>query len=175
MDIKSTIKNIYVRLFKSAKYTKHVLTPPKYYDSIDTLPILCWHKIKETGDLKWLLRTKGNVMLVNLDVAWYKINEEFFNEFGVTDDFKRWWKYEVEYHVQLTQSYLQNDKSYRTLAFVAKAEADSMLKDIEAGSFNESIGIVSQFMGHRVNPAQTTVREFYSYIEIMRKGGKNNK
>lgn len=174
MDIKKYIINIYARLFRGTKQARYLLIVPEHYSTIDTLPVLNWHKIKETSDLKWLLKTNGNILLLDLDRAWYRINEEFFNEFGVTDDFAKWWKCETDYHVNMMQSYLKNDRSYRTLAHVAKAEADSLLKDIQKGTFNDSIGVMSKYLGSPVDPSKTSVRTFYSCLQMMA-DGKNHK
>lgn len=166
----STIKKGYTNLFKAKKRVSQFLRIPEYHNNIDSLPVLNWHKIKETGDYKWLLKSVGNIGLIDINAIWYNIEEEFFNEFGATKEFKKWYRLESEYYILMAQANTTNDATYKTFAQVSKAEADDLLKDIQGGSFNESLAIVTKYMGSKVDPAKTSVREFYSYLQLMRRG-----
>ena len=162
------IKKVYTALFRTSKNVSQFLRVPEYHSNIDSLPVLNWHKIKETGDFKWLLKSTGNIGLLDIESIWYKIEEEFFNEFGATKEFKKWYMYHCDYYINMAKSYIENDPTYKTFALVAQAEAKSCLEDIQGGSFNESLAITSKFMGSQIDPSTTTVRQFYSYLQLMR-------
>ena len=167
---KSAIIKGYTYLFKSKKKVSEFLSIPEYYNSIDTLPALNWHNIKETNNPKYLLKSKGNINLVDVAGVQFNLEKEFFEAFGVTAEFKKWYRLEIEYQILMVKALLTNDGTHRTFAHVAKAEANDLFQALQGGSFNESVAIVSKYIGCQVDPATTSTRQFYSYLQLMRRG-----
>ena len=72
------------------------------------------------------------------------------------------------------EAYSNNQRHKKTLAKVKELEANALLKEHVKEDFNVLCAMISKYQGYRVDPKSTSVREFYSYIELINKESSNN-
>ena len=140
------------------------LSKPKYYSSIDYLPVGIFNKILKTGEVERLCYT-GKVRTSRLEKAWNDIMIEFVDEFGIIEEYEQYLELMKEVCILYEKVYLEGDRTSRTLARHKEAEAAQILKGIPDVDFGSSLAKVSKKMGFRVDPNKTPVREFYGYLK----------
>jgi 1,2-phenylacetyl-CoA epoxidase catalytic subunit len=141
------------------------------YDSISNLPIYLFNKINITGDVKLLKRSLKYVSDKKLEQTWIKIYNEFIKEIGVSDKFKEWITKQKEIVNHYCKAYVDGERHHLNFARIKEAEVNKLMEG-ENTDFNDTVAIVTKFMGVRINPIETTVLEFYSYLKLMEKSGR---
>lgn len=102
------------------------------------------------------------------------LQQEFFNTYGVSDDFEIHFELEKE-KVQLEVDLaLTGDKFLKTKIRHLQARLDQQKKHKKKGEEYEVKAYVDKYLGFRLDAKTTTVTEYYSYIDLMKKdNGKN--
>lgn len=126
---------------------------------LDDMSCYLFDKITQTGDTS-LLNCHNHVQV------WQDINDEFINAFGISKEYKLYLQNMSIYVKYLHRSFVNNDKSLLNFATQAKNEAEAILATQKTENTNK-YAIVSKYMGFRVAPKTTTVKEFYEYIKLM--------
>jgi len=143
---------------------------PAYYENIDEMPVYNWFKIAETADLKFMKassRTKFDPKIASK--KYEEIQRQYFDEFGFGESYEK---------TLITRANIVNLKIEKAITgnnflinFIKQAEID--LKD----SFRhaEKINIletkihVEKYIGFRLNDREVSVKEFYTYLNVMSK------
>jgi hypothetical protein len=137
-----------------------------YYNSIENLPCAIFDKINQTSDYSLLIiNPNSKIRRKNLEKVWAIIYNEFIATFGMADNFKIYLQRMGEYVQCLNNAYVNGDRSQITMAEVKKAQAEAMLNISEK---KNPYAIVSKYMGFRCLPNEVTVKEFYSYLSLMK-------
>lgn len=149
----------------------------KTFESISDLPLHRWRKINETNDLSYLI-VKPNVTPPLkeqrlLPALWDKIYCEFLDTFGINDDFKNILEIQRDILVLKMQMAIDGDRFH--LNFIKMKEQE--IKDLQgeggtSNNFNETKARISKFMGFAINENETTVKDFYTYVELFKQDNK---
>lgn len=100
-------------------------TTVQYYESIEDLPIYNWNKVVETGQLKWLIK-KGDKPNKQALRVWDKLQDEYFEEFGIDPVFRKRLALMKEV-VNLTDQYIQTrDRFILNLINIAETDLKGM-------------------------------------------------
>jgi len=143
------------------------------FDSIHVMPIFNWWNLHRTNDLKWLM-VDHKIKLQPKDMRqmyelYEKINDEFTNEFGFSDEFKEYMEKKKQIEMMKLDLMITGDKINLTFLEIAQKEFDKMSKEFEGSSFAEIKAALEQAMGFQINPRLTTVYEYYNYIKFIKK------
>lgn len=145
-------------------------TPEKYWVSIDEMPLYNWIKCNN-GRLEYVRNGKGNR---TMDIVnWMRLYNEYLATFGLD---KRYKKYlEIKRKIGLLQADYVIKKDRFKLTEIEIQEAK--LKDLEVhfgdGKSIETILMyLSMHLGYKLNPKETTVKEYFT---ILNEYGKSNK
>lgn len=153
---------------------------PRYYNSIDTLPVFNWFKVIETGDLKNLVMNPHEVSpkrLKDQELAsiWHKIYSEFIDTFGVDDTYKEilLLRCEVDYYKNLMV--LEEDRSMLNFIRRAEKQLEALLKDNHETKYDMTSVYVEKYMGFKIDKRSLSVKEYYGYLKAMEEEAKRAK
>lgn len=140
----------------------------KYYDSIDNCPLLAWQEVSKTG--KHHAIHKGGIYSgKKAKAAWVKIFDEYLKEFGIPYMYKTYLKNMVWAMDELARSY-NKEKWLRPIAQIREAQAIALLSTGPNVPFSDQVARVSKGMGFQIDPAKTTVAQFYGYVNSLKSG-----
>lgn len=142
-----------------------------YYNSINNITVSLFNEVMNTSDYK-KLHLKGRYNEDKASECWTEIMNEYFNEFGVPKDYKRFIDKMFLASKKRIKAINTNNRTFVSLAAVMENEAQKEFQDtIQGGeSLNVTAARVSKFMGFVVDLNNTTVANFYSYIKLMNNG-----
>ena len=136
------------------------------------MPLENWIKITEDGEHQYVCKEPENVKGVDLAEAWYKINDEYMERYGLGDLYKRLLKKMKEKALMELDFVETRDRFKLTEISLAEAEMKSMMSNRGEGiGIREALIHLSKYMGFRLNPKELTVSEFFN---IRDKHGKEN-
>jgi hypothetical protein len=136
------------------------------------MPLDNWIRITEDGEYKYVCKDPENTRGVNLEEAWYKVNDEYIQRYGLGDLYMRMLK-KMKEKALLQLDYIETrDRFQLNLIELAEGELRAMLSNRGEGiGIREALVHLSKYMGFRLNPKEVTVSEFF----LMRdKYGKEN-
>jgi hypothetical protein len=157
-------------IIKILQYLRKAQPMPEHYDSIDA-PVFVWQKVHETRDFTYLLKDRKEVpphILIRLVTAWEKIYDEFLAEFGFNDLFLDIKKKEVALALLKLELIITGDRSLETFIEIEEEELKEMQKELKGVDFMESTIAIETRMKFQINPHNTTIRKFYSYLKLLK-------
>lgn len=125
------------------------------YDSIDNMPIAVFSKIMRTGDFSEI----G-------EQVWIKIFDEYIDAFGL-GEYESYLRLQQEAVKNYFLAYCKGQMHLVTIAELKERQAEEMISETDSLSLEKAAAAVSKFMGFRVNVAEVSVKEFYTYIKLM--------
>ena len=138
-----------------------------YYNSIEDLPIWNWWKVSETGNLSYLRKDenyKGKAPNLKL---WEKINDEYFNEYGINDNLKQLMRLKKEW-IRLKEKYLVKGIRF---ALTELDIVEAKMKDLDkVGDFKKEDTIIylEEKLGRELDTRKVTVKKYYNYLNYYR-------
>ena len=139
----------------------------KYYDSIDTAPILLFILIsqgkKDTGALCY----EGEVDAKDAANSWDKLYFEYVESFGVSSEYIHYTRERLALCEMLVGFYVDGEKWRRVLIDLKRLEIQKLEANMAQSEtdFNTVLGRLSKRMGFGIDPNKTTIRQFYSYLK----------
>lgn len=143
-----------------------------YYKSIDDLPIYNWLKIQETNDISWMLKTNHSLNEVHkgiLTVAFDNIYSQFIDAFGINPALEEILTIKRDIAVLTVDMMLEKDRSLINFIEIKERELKALIASKNQGSVMEVTAYVEKYMQFKINTKEVTVREFYGYINLMKK------
>lgn len=145
-----------------------------YYRGIDELPIYNWFKINQTNDLTYLLKEKHEVnkrQLPVLERAFDKIYREYIDTFGVPEQLREILILKRDIRVLEIDIVLTGDFSLQTFIDIKRRELEQLLQKPkeEKVSINDVKAYVEKYMGFRINERECTVKDYYTYVEVLKR------
>lgn len=145
---------------------------PEHYTSIDYLPMLNWDKINKQNDLTYLLIKPAKLneeQVKELQKVWKAIYEEFISVFGFSEHFKDIVNLEIKIARLKLKRIIKNDNSLQNFIIAnEKILAEVKSKNTVSNIF-ETKQIIEKKLGFRIPLAECSVREFYEYINSVKK------
>ena len=134
----------------------------KYYDSIDNLPLWNWWQIQDTGDLGYLCEEYSEPE-EDLKDVWYKIQDEYLQEFANKDRLRRIVKLKKELIEQQSKYVEEGDRHAKMMAQIAMADLE-METDVGTSPKSNTIIFLEEKLGRELDPKRVTVRKYNEYI-----------
>lgn len=146
-----------------------------YYETIDEMPLWNWRKCTEGKTEFVRLNKKVGNKKKDADV-WTFLYDENIERFGLGKD------QETIYELRLRLAELQCDYCIEGNTFMLneirmiEQEIIDIVDRIQNGaSIDECLMVLSKWMGFRINQKETTVAEFYTYLNAFQDEGKKTK
>jgi hypothetical protein len=164
-------KNLFKKFYRwlNQKFTAYYCL--RYYQSIKEMPIQNWWDVHEDKDLKHLLKQKKK-LTNHAAIVFDKLYSEFISIFGISDNYRKYLEKISEIEIAEIDMVLTKDSSLETFIDIMKIELEEIKSNSEGGSYIDTKIVVEKNMGFRLNPKETTVFEYYSYIKALEKNGK---
>jgi hypothetical protein len=165
---------ISVELGKKSK-TKKVIN---YYKGIDDLPIWNFDILckGEERDYQYLLKDIEDEFPEDIDKEelWITIYDEYLKTYGLGEDYKEYCRLIRKASQAYHKVYFKNQPHQITFGEIFTAQAEQLIRNIEGGDLSVTCASLTKYMGIRINPMKTSVREFNSYIEIAKRESEKN-
>ena len=156
------------------------------YQSIRTLPIHNWNEVFRTGNLAYLIPDKPSIISIEraeikslfrlriLAKIWRNIMSEHIDAFGLSEGYME----VIELRTKIARNKIKRIQGDRGAQMFIDIDTLKLEKLINSrGETNAAFGdvsmIVRKYMGYDVNLRTTTVYEFFSAIEMMKRDIKN--
>lgn len=141
-----------------------------FYTSIDDMPIYNWFKCVENSQFAWCLKEQKELNVTEAEKckdAFNSIYNQFLDKYGISETLKDIIELQNKILVNRIEIALDGDKS--RLLFI-KIDTIELNKLLEAKSppANYSKIAIEKAMGFQINTKQTTVTEYYDYLEAIK-------
>jgi hypothetical protein len=139
------------------------------------MPVWNWWELHKHLDLKYLLKDTKQKVGNNANIVLKKLQKEYYDNFGISDVYRDYLNKLAELEC-LRIDVALGDLSQATFVEVVELE----VKDLEQQMGVEEvkghgIPLLVKHYGVRINPKETSVYEFYSYVEQMKEEAKQMK
>jgi len=145
------------------------------YEGIEDLPIYNWNKVIETSDLKYLIVGKiklGKNILEFLNKRWEKIYDEYIARFGFSEKFIELLELQMETALLKIEKVETEEQFIQTQININEARINYLKKkqlENTGMNFYELKSVLEKQKGFRIDPKSTTVIEFYTDVETLKK------
>lgn len=147
---------------------------PKYYDSINNLPIQVWFDIHKNSDYSKLVINSvkmNDALLIKLSNVWFKIYDQFMEEFGLSDEYMANLRTKVQLAKYQAELILTGQRHFRTLIKIEKEKIRlDKAAPVDPIKLDAACAKMSKFYGFHLNSNKLTVSQYYSYIENISNG-----
>lgn len=147
----------------------------KPYSSIESCPIYRYSRVIETGNLEYLLPKKikiTNRVKSLLDDAWTNINDEYFDRYGISDEYKELHRQEISLAKEMCQ-YIIDDKAHHLnqITYLLKS-IELKKRKLKSSEINEVKYYIEKDIGIKLDEKTTSVREFFDYYHQVQKNAQ---
>ena len=146
-----------------------------YYSTIDEMPIKKWFAVHKTGEYKHLVKgdkTPTEKDYIYLAEAWEFMHNEYMQRFGLSEEFMADLNQSVRLAELQANFIITKKPHYRTLIKIEKEKIkDSKVVQPKAKELDSILAVISKYQGHKVSSKETTVSEYYNYINNMTNNG----
>lgn len=147
---------------------------PEHYTSIDYMPIMNWSKAHEKKDVAYLLckhQTITEAQRQQLNAVWQAMYEEFVSIFGLGDSYKDMLEQRLKIGKLKLKLIITGDETLRN--FIRAHEKKLEIMKSNNGSSDiyktkQAIESHPKYRGIRISLTETSVREFYSYLQDLK-------
>lgn len=141
----------------------------KYYNSIYNCSIHAFNEVLDKQNLK-AIHLNGKYNEKEALKSWKNIMKEFIDVFGIPVNYKQYLRKQIQAIKLYDKSIKTGNRSLVTLAQLREKEGELEIKSIDSEPFLKNLARISKYMGFKINPKETTVAEFYGYIELQKDG-----
>lgn len=143
-----------------------------YYSSIDEMPIYNWFKCNK-GELKYVVKEGKEVDEIKCHEAFKAIYDEYLKTFGVGDRYEEYLKVQLritEYNCDFVIT--GNRKILNKIDQLEERLRNMEMNNGESATPEKVIMYLSKWLGFHIPQKETTVSEYFTWIEEYRKQSK---
>jgi hypothetical protein len=144
-----------------------------YFENIDEIPVHNWFKIAETNDMKFMLKKNKSKFDRSKALKKYEeLQRQYFEEFGFGESYEK---------TLMTRANIVSLKIEKLITgndflinFIKQAEIDlnDSFRNAEKINILETKIHIEKYIGFRLNDRDVSVKEFYTYLNVMSKDSK---
>lgn len=145
----------------------------KTYNSIEFLPIWNWNEILKTGDFRHLVQDKKALIKVKtseLTKLWEHLQDEYIQEFGLDEKFKKKLKLLKEKARLNYEFILTKDRFINTELAIVEADLQDLESERSISFYELKDHLEKHKGGARIDPKITTVTEWHYALKNMSNG-----
>ncbi len=149
------------------------------YDSIEDIPIWNWVKINENKNLNYLYKDERNhkfrAFPIELHDVWLDLNQQLWDEFGVSQTYKRY------FHLMKRRIVLRSDLIITGNTYLEneiwlidqdiKRLFDTKVKE----NFSKTFWRIRMYTKLNLDPKKISVKEYHDLIGVINSEAKNSK
>lgn len=139
----------------------------KFYESIEDMPIYNWFKVNN-GDMRFML-IKQTTKYDGKKAREYfdKIYSEYIDVFGISESYLKVIELKKNISVLQIEKALTGDKILNNFIRIAQLELDDINSKTNKTNTNEVKVHLEKYLGFRLNEKETSVKEYYTYLNVM--------
>jgi len=138
---------------------------------LEEMPINNWRLILETGDLKYLFKSrKGRVSNRCID-HWDTLQQEYLDEFGIEESYKQILRLEKKLLNLNLDFVIERDRFLLNMIKITEADIKA-LKSEESVKFYEMLDHVEKYKGFAIDPDKYSVKKWYYSLKNISKNGQ---
>lgn len=142
------------------------------HNSISTLPLLTWVEIQETGNVSLL--SKGKVEIEKLLAAWERINDEYLEAFGISEQMEANLNEKRLAAISKANYLITGKRHYLTFSEIHLENANKVNLTNSKIDIEQNLARLTKFYGVRLRASELTVKEYYTYVKEAQNGRKDN-
>ena len=140
-----------------------------YYIGVDEMPLYNWIKANE-GNLTYCRKDSKQGNQENDFLSFDIIKDDNYKVFGISKDYLRLLQLELELSEINLELVITGDNFLKNKILRLKAEIEEITSREDDGSdVDETLIVLTKWMGSRVDPRVVTVKEFRSMITLFKK------
>lgn len=143
------------------------------YQSIDDIPVYNWFKINETNDLRWMLIDRDRKWHSGAAKnAWEMVYSEYIEAFGINENYLKLLEKQKELLLMNAEKAVDGDKwdpFNQNRMDMLRIDIKQLSTGKERPRTNEMKVHLEKHLGFKINEKETTVKEYYTYLEVMKK------
>lgn len=139
----------------------------KYYESIEDMPIYNWFKVNN-GDLRFMLvklTTKYDGQKAK--EAFDNLYREYIDVFGISESYLKVIELKKNISVLKIEKALTGDRFLNNFIRMAEIELNDINAKTNKTNTNEVKVHLEKYLGFRLNEKETSVKEYYTYLNVM--------
>ena len=137
----------------------------RYYTSIDFMPIYNWAKMHETGNMDYLISSKGLYHRLP-ETQWRRLLNQFYKEVGISERYREYLKKIKRITILTCEAALNKDSAKQTWATIKEGEIKEFTDKTEALDFYLTLAEVSKYYGP-INPHKVSVSQYHGIVKSM--------
>jgi hypothetical protein len=145
--------------------------PNKYYDSIYELPVFNWWKMHEKNDSSFLLKDKTLAVCDRAHAAFKKIQAQFIDEFGISDEYRKYLQLRVKMELMYIDQVRTGDKSNQAIIETIKIDIEQLFSQ-KKPNHNAGVLYLSKAAGAFPDVMTMSVYRYYSLLKELSNGRK---
>ncbi len=139
----------------------------KFYESIEDMPIYNWFKVNN-GDMRFML-IKQTAKYDGKKAREYfdKIYSEYIDVFGISESYLKVIELKKQISVLNIEMAITGDRILKNFIKMAQIELDQINSKTNKTNTNEVKVHLEKYLGFRLNEKETSVKEYYTYLNVM--------
>jgi len=145
------------------------MSSPKFYSSIEDLPVFNYWKILETGSLDWLVYEGGNPSEEELAYTWNNIQVEVIEVMLTHKDYVKALEGKRREALRKAKAYINNDTAQKHM--IELQEAEEKLKETGQADLYQVIDYIERDRGYTINEKTLSTKKYLMYLKSMKDNG----
>ncbi|MBK6836811.1 MAG: hypothetical protein IPG89_22150 [Bacteroidetes bacterium] len=139
----------------------------KFYESIEDMPIYNWFKVNN-GDMRFML-IKQTAKYDGKKAREYfdKIYSEYIDVFGISESYLKVIELKKQISVLNIEMAITGDRILKNFIKMAQVELNQINSKTNKTNTNEVKVHLEKYLGFRLNEKETSVKEYYTYLNVM--------
>lgn len=139
----------------------------KFYESIEDMPIYNWFKVNN-GDMRFML-VKLSTKYDGVKAREYfdKIYSEYIDVFGISESYLKVIELKKQISVLNIEMAITGDRILKNFIKMAQIELNQINSKTNKTNTNEVKVHLEKYLGFRLNEKETSVKEYYTYLNVM--------
>ena len=138
---------------------------------LEEMPINNWRLILETGDLKYLFKSRKGRVSKRCIEHWDVLQQEYLDEFGLEESYKQILRLENKLLNLNLDFVIGRDRFLLNVIKITEADI-SALREGESVKFYEMLDHVEKYKGFAIDPDNYSVKKWYYSLKNISKNGE---
>ena len=138
---------------------------------LEEMPINNWRLILETGDLKYLFKSRKGRVSNRCIEHWDTLQQEYLDEFGIEESYKQILRLEKKLLNLNLDFVIERNRFLLNMIKITEADIKA-LKSEESVKFYEMLDHVEKYKGFAIDPDKYSVKKWYYSLKNISKNGQ---
>ena len=143
-----------------------------FYTSLEDMPIYNWFKVN-SGKLEFVYEKKPKkIDEKEAEKAFESLFAEYIDIFGISESYYKVLELKKEICKLNIEMALTGDLFLKNFIRMAQIELNDLNKNTDKTNLHEVKVYLEKYLGFRLNEKEVSVKEYYTYLNVMSKDNK---